>query len=113
MKRLKRVIVLSALLAVMTFPASAFASDYSGSYERSDKGWLSSIASFFSFGGSDNKDKDEERYNYDKYSGDKKNSKRSFWDWDWLNEDNWWDDYCWWKDHKDDSWKLWEKYYCY
>ncbi|RIX53568.1 hypothetical protein D3P08_09020 [Paenibacillus nanensis] len=133
MKMMKRVVGLTLLMALLAFPASAFASSYSTYSGNQNKGFFSSIFSFF---GGSSKDKND----YSKYSNNygssygyggshggsngghyggghnnHNNDKGGFWDWfdkDWWDKD-WWDDYCWWDDYKDDSWKLWEKYFCY
>ncbi|RJE90122.1 hypothetical protein D3P07_07855 [Paenibacillus sp. 1011MAR3C5] len=113
MKTLKRVIACATLLTLLAFPASAFASGKSSGYEADgNKGLLASISSLFSFfGGSSGKDKKEDTYDYDKHYNDKKSGKGGLWDW--LHDRSWWDDFSWWKQHEGDSWKLWEKYYCY
>ncbi|WP_214629825.1 hypothetical protein [Paenibacillus agaridevorans] len=115
----KRVVGLTLLLTFLAFPASAFASNYSSSYDNNgSKGFFSSLLSVFG-GSSGSGSSDSGSYGGgDKYekskASDKKNSS-GFWDWwddDWWDDD-WWDDFCWWEDNKDDSKKIWEKYYCY
>ncbi|RJX37789.1 hypothetical protein D3P09_22780 [Paenibacillus pinisoli] len=113
MNTLRRVIACATLLTLLAFPASAFASGKTAGYEDDrNKGVLATISSLFSFlGGSSSKDKKETTYGYyNKYNNDKKGGKGSFWDW---LDHHWWDDLSWWKKHEADSWKLWEKYYCY
>ncbi|MHA7963420.1 hypothetical protein ACX93W_04685 [Paenibacillus sp. CAU 1782] len=98
MSMLKRVICLTLLMALLAFPASAFASGFSA--QDKNKSFISTIFSFF--GGSTS----NSQSSFDNYV--KTNSynppKASFWNW--FNKKNWWD--C-----KDDSYKIWEYYYCY
>ncbi|WP_028610617.1 hypothetical protein [Paenibacillus harenae] len=115
MSRLKKIICLTLLLCICVFPASALAS--SGKTSSDNKNNLfSNIFSFFSVSGSQN------NYNNhssqpDKYNNDKNWNNKGWIDWfdkdDWWDKDRWWDDICWWDDDKYDSFKLWERYYCY
>ena len=118
MKMMRRIIGLTALLAMLAFPASTFASGYSSYNNDQNKGFFSSIFSFF--GGSPGDKYSGYDYDYNKDYGkdknknkdkDKTKDKNEFWGW--VKNNDWWEDYCWWDDNKTDSWKIWEKYYCW
>jgi hypothetical protein len=102
MSMLKRVICMTLLMALLAFPASAFASGFS--VEDKNKSFISAIVSFF--GGSTS----SSQFSFDIYvhTNSYTPPKPSFWNW--FNKKNWWD--FWW-DCKDDSYKIWEYYYCY
>ncbi|MBH5317874.1 hypothetical protein I6N90_08670 [Paenibacillus sp. GSMTC-2017] len=140
MKMLKRVISITVLIAILVFPTSAFASSQTSySSESKNKGFFSSLFTFF--GGSS---KSDDRIDYGKYNKDRddekedkkgKDQKDNFWDWfdkkdrwddddddddRWDDEDDRWDDEddddddddCW-DDDPTDSFKLWKNYYGY
>ena len=101
-KKCTRLTLIVVLISTIMLPASAYASAPSVSHHTSSyaTSFFSSIAghisSFF--------EKDTTTYNYN----DNKTVSNSWLSWLKGNDiKNWWED------KKDDSYKLWEKYYCY
>ncbi|OBZ17486.1 hypothetical protein [Bacillus sp. FJAT-26390] len=120
MSKFKKVLCLTLLIGVCMFPASAFASS-SHSFSDDKKTFFSSILSVFS--GSKSNSNQNSNNNYQNNNNNKNNNQSNKHkvdkDWnskgwfDWWDDDDWWDDICWWDKNKDDSYKIWERYYCY
>lgn len=104
MSKVKKIISLTVLISVLMFPSSAFASS-NHSTSDNKKNFFSNVVSFFTFKGDDS-------YQSDKYTIDKDWDKKGWIDW-FEDKDDWWEDICWWEDNKTDSFKMWERYYCY
>jgi len=126
MSKFKKVLSLTLLITICMYPASAFAASNKESYDEK-KGFLSSILSVFSItkstnnsnnNSNNNKQNNNKNNNNNNHSNQpSKNKNDKDWDkkgwFDWFDNDDWWDDICWWDKHKDDSFKIWERYYCY
>ncbi|MGO4544877.1 hypothetical protein AB4Z29_08765 [Paenibacillus sp. 2TAB23] len=123
MSKLKKIISLTLLLSLCIFPATAFASSGKATSDNK-KGFLSSIFSVFSVTKSNNSNygnygNNGNNGNYNHSNSNTSNNHNSDKDWDkkgwfdWLDDDDWWDEICWWDKNKDDSFKIWERYYCY
>ncbi|WP_138751029.1 hypothetical protein [Paenibacillus sinopodophylli] len=112
MSKFKKIISLSLLLTLCLFPTTAFASSNKDTSDHK-KSFISSIFSVFTVTKNNNSNSNNQsNYNSSNhYSNDKDwNNKGWF---DWWDDDDWWDEICWWDKHKDDSYKIWERYYCY
>lgn len=119
MPKFQKILCLTLLIGVCMFPASAFASSNNAASENK-KSFLSNILSVFSVSKSNssnnyNNNHDNQNNNHSNQSNKHKVDKD--WDskgwFDWWDDDDWWDDICWWDKNKDDSYKLWERFYCY
>jgi hypothetical protein len=108
---MKKIVCLFVLISVLIFPASAFASANHSTSDNKKKNLFSNVISLFSFKGNDNNNY-QDSYQSDKYEVDKDWDKKNWADW-FGGRDDWWDDICWWDDNKTDSFKMWERYYCY
>lgn len=113
-----KILCLTLLISVCMFPASAFASSSKAASENK-KSFISNVLSVFTVSKSNNNQNQNNNQNYsqnhinqsDKYTVDKDwDSKNWF---DWWDDDDWWDEICWWDKNKDNSFKIWERYYCY
>ncbi|WP_054024575.1 hypothetical protein [Bacillus sp. FJAT-28004] len=136
MSKFKKVLSLTLLITICLYPASAFAASSKESYDDK-KSLLSSIFSVFSVTKSNNNNgNNNSNHNNDKQNNNKNNNnnnnhsnqpdknkndkdwdKKDWFDWfdkdHWFDDDDWWDDICWWDKNKEDSHKIWERYYCY
>lgn len=107
-----KVLCLMLLISICMFPASAFASSSKAASENK-KSFLTNIFSVFTVQKSDSNDSQNGNSNQStKHKVDKDWDSKGWLDW-WDNDDDWWDDICWWDKNKDDSFKIWERYYCY
>ncbi|WP_139999412.1 hypothetical protein [Paenibacillus paridis] len=112
MSMLKKMICLTLLISVCIVPATAFAASNSES-SSNKKSLISSILSIFSNTKSNNNTNNNNHSNSSNAPKPDKDWNSKSW-FDWFNHnDNWWDEICWWDKNKDDSYKLWERYYCY
>jgi hypothetical protein len=108
MTKLKKIICLTLLISVCLFPTSAFAaSNFESSNNK--KSLISSILSIFSGNKSSG---NTSQPPLPSIPNNVKDFNTKSW-YDWFNHKNWWDDLCKWDKYKDDSYKLWERYYCY
>ena len=113
-----KILCLALLISVFMFPASAFASSGKATADNK-KSFISSILTVFSVSKSST---NNNQYNSSKNNNNHSNQSNKQkvdkdWDsknwFDWWDDDDWWDEICWWDKNKDDSLKIWERYYCY
>lgn len=114
MSRMIKIVCFIVLISVLIFPASAFASSNHSSSDNK-KTFFSNVVSFFT-SNEDSKNNNNQNSYYsnqsDKYHVNKDSDNKGWFDW-FDDKDDWWDDICWWEDNKTDSFKMWERYYCY
>lgn len=116
-----KILCLTLLISVCMIPTSAFASSSKATSENK-KSFLDNILSVFSVSKSNNNQNQNNNNNNQNSSKNHSNQSDKHkvdkdWDskdlFDWWDDDDWWDEICWWDKNKDDSFKLWERYYCY
>ncbi|WP_419873644.1 hypothetical protein [Candidatus Pristimantibacillus sp. PTI5] len=120
MSKFKKILCLTLLISVCMFPASAFAAS-SKDTSNNKKSFLSSIFSVFTVTKSNNSNNNNNQQNnsnnHSNSNSSNNNKVDKDWDskgwFDWLDDDDWWDEINWWDKNKDDSFKIWERYYCY